>query len=443
MSKPIRVIIIGGGIAGLCLAQGLRQAGVEVAVYERDRTPTDRLSGYRIHLNPAGGRALHACLPPALWNRFVDTAGEPGGLGFFSEQLDQLLVITDEDTHGGMTDPTARSHAIDRVRLREILLTDLEEVVSFDKTFTRYEENGDEVTAFFADGTSVTGDLLIGADGINSRVRDQLLPQARPVPTEALSVASRVPLTDATRRWLPERFAASMNMIVAPAPYFLFTSAYAGRVRSDHSPDERLGYILCALVAHRDALPARVHTMDGPALQGVAADLTAGWHPDLRQLATAAEPDTVSLQTHRASKLVAAWPTSYVTVIGDALHTMPPVGGLGGNAALRDAHVLCRTLAHIERGPADLAVALRSVEAEFRTTGYAALRKAVKTQRSGLNAGWLGVAGARAFLRTAQRIPALRRATVPYRDQARPRPWECDGWTAHVAGSQLSRPDVA
>ena len=106
MSRPTRVIIIGGGIAGLCLAQGLRQAGVDVAVYERDWTPTDRLSGYRIHLNPAGSRALHACLPPALWNRFVATAGEPGGLGFFTEQLDRLLVITDEDTHGGVT----RSH---------------------------------------------------------------------------------------------------------------------------------------------------------------------------------------------------------------------------------------------------------------------------------------------------------------------------------------------
>jgi hypothetical protein len=79
---------------------------------------------------------------------------------------------------------------------------------------------------------------------------------------------------------------------VAPAPYFLFTSAYAGRARSGHSPDERLGYVLCALVAHRDALPANVHTMDGTALQGVSADLTAGWHPDLRRLATAAEPDT-------------------------------------------------------------------------------------------------------------------------------------------------------
>ncbi len=137
MSNRIRVLVIGGGIAGLCLAQGLRQAGVDVAVYERNRTPTDRLAGYRIHLNPAGSRALFACLPPALWDRFVATAGEPGGLGVFTEQLEQLLVIGDDDIHGGTTDPRARSHAVDRVRLREI--------------------------------------LLVGADGVGSRVRDQLL----------------------------------------------------------------------------------------------------------------------------------------------------------------------------------------------------------------------------------------------------------------------------
>ena len=72
---PFHVVIIGGGIGGLTLAQGLRQAGISAAVYERDRTPTDRLQGYRVHISPAGSLALHARLPPHLFEAFERTAG--------------------------------------------------------------------------------------------------------------------------------------------------------------------------------------------------------------------------------------------------------------------------------------------------------------------------------------------------------------------------------
>ena len=67
-------MIIGGGIGGLCLAQGLRRAGIGVTVYERTVTRTDWLQGYRIHINPHGSRALHDCLPPAAWQRFLDSS---------------------------------------------------------------------------------------------------------------------------------------------------------------------------------------------------------------------------------------------------------------------------------------------------------------------------------------------------------------------------------
>src|SRR6266487_1366697 len=89
--SPFHVIIIGGGLGGLCLAQGLKKAGISVALYERDRTPNDRLQGYRIHIEPQGNLALHACLSPDLFEIYRATAGNPGnGLRIVTEQLSEI-----------------------------------------------------------------------------------------------------------------------------------------------------------------------------------------------------------------------------------------------------------------------------------------------------------------------------------------------------------------
>src|ERR1700680_4738153 len=97
MSETFHVAIVGGGIGGLCLAQGLKKAGISVAVYERDRTRTDRLQGYRIHISPGGSRALYACLPPALYELFVATCGRSsGGFRLVTEQLKELLRMEAE-----------------------------------------------------------------------------------------------------------------------------------------------------------------------------------------------------------------------------------------------------------------------------------------------------------------------------------------------------------
>src|SRR5687767_4308307 len=94
----MRVMIIGGGIGGLCLAQGLHRSGIDVTVHERTEARTDWLQGYRIHINPNGSRALHGCLPPALWQRFLDTVSvETGGFGFTTEHLDDLLRFGQEE----------------------------------------------------------------------------------------------------------------------------------------------------------------------------------------------------------------------------------------------------------------------------------------------------------------------------------------------------------
>jgi 2-polyprenyl-6-methoxyphenol hydroxylase-like FAD-dependent oxidoreductase len=73
----LTVAVIGAGTGGMCLAHGLRRAGIDVTVYERDRTRTGGLNGYRVGISPNGARALKACLAPDLFDTFVATTAAP------------------------------------------------------------------------------------------------------------------------------------------------------------------------------------------------------------------------------------------------------------------------------------------------------------------------------------------------------------------------------
>lgn len=421
-TSPLHVIVVGGGIAGLGLAQALRQARISVTAYERDRTRTDRLEGFRLHINPAGSRALHACLPPAVWNDFVATADESRDLGFLTEQLEELLVVQDR-SQLHITPESERSYAADRVTLRRLLLTGLDDVVQFDKEFVHYESTPDgRVTAYFEDGTTAAGDLLVGADGAGSRVRQQYLPQAERIDTGALSVAWKLPLTDSTRAWLPPRLGTSMNMVVAPVPYCLFTSAFDPEVPAPTSGR----YVLCAFISRREAYPRRVEELPVDQLRPVVEEMIAGWHPILRRMLAEADPDSFMLVRHTASAPVSASRIGNVSLIGDAAHNMPPVGGLGANTALRDASLLGRKLVDVDRGRSELRVALGQYEAEMREYGSAAVHTAIQTQNQGLASGRLTVEGQKLWFWLSRVAPWLGGMETPFTEWARPLPWELE-----------------
>ena len=178
--SPLRVLVIGGGIGGLCLAQGLRQAGVEVSVFERDDSAEGRRQGYRLRISPEGERGLLACLPPALGELLSATANvrDDSGLVAYDEHLAEQWAPSFEDPRADAPD---KIDAVDRVTLRRILLAGLEEVVRFGKNFRSLERTAaGRVVAHFEDGSSAEGDVLIAADGTNSRVREQLRPWDRP-----------------------------------------------------------------------------------------------------------------------------------------------------------------------------------------------------------------------------------------------------------------------
>lgn len=425
----MRVVIIGGGIGGLCLAQGLKKAGVEVAVYERDKGRAERLDRYRLHISPAGSRALRACLPADAWESLLAGVGETaGGFGFLTERLRPLVIVDDSIMYPESADPAEQAHPVDRMFLRDTLLTGLDGVVSFGRRFDHYNLLPDgTVAAHFADGSTAAGDVLVGADGVVSAVRRQYLPASEPVPTGSAGIGWTVFLGGSGAARIPERIMSGMNMIMAPTPFFLFTSVFRRPGRAEGADGD---YLLCALVADLNVCPPGIESLDGTRLQAAAGALMtdAGWHPDLIRLAADADPAMFGVFPFAASPAPAAWPSSPVTVLGDAIHSMPPAGGIGANMALRDASLLTRNLTAAANGDMPLLAAIGDYEADMRDYAFGAVRSALGNERIGRNANPIAQSGIRTWFRLCSAVPALKRAgfASSWAKDARPRPWELE-----------------
>lgn len=441
MSSQFRVGIIGGGTGGLCLAQALRQAGVPVAVYERSGVRVDRLQGYRVHINPRGSSALHECLPADHWQAFVQTCGSAGAaFTFVNEQMKELLVIEEELTSGTLTsgtltsgterDPTRSHHSVSRITLHQVLSAGLDDVLHLDKEFERYERAADgTITCHFTDGSTATADVLVGADGANSRVRRQYLPDARRVDTGIRAIAGKLPLTDEVKAWLPARMRSGPNNILPPsgcgmflAPHDLSNSPLITSIHgvggNDASAahgahfDNTTSYLMWAYTANGTRYPyddTELSALDGAALRDLAGSQIAGWHLDLRRTVADTPGETVSLLPIRTSVPVKQWNPTTITVLGDAIHSMTPFRGIGANTALRDAQLLARNLIAAAHGQRELLDAIHDYETQMTDYGFAAVRQSLRTAQQTISNNWLGRSMFKAALRVFAAVPPLKR----------------------------------
>jgi 2-polyprenyl-6-methoxyphenol hydroxylase-like FAD-dependent oxidoreductase len=418
--STLHVLIIGGGIGGLALAQGLRREGVSAAVYERERSLASRLQGYRVHISPGGSRALHECLPPHLFDAFDRTCGEPGrAIHFMTERMKPLLsidagMVTDDDA-------IARHRSVSRITLRQVLLAELADV-HFGKTFVRYEERGGKIVARFEDGTSAEGDILVAADGSGSRVRRQLLPHAALIDTGVVAIGGKVFL-DAARDRLAPPLTDGMCLVAARDGASLFVaqqkvSPSLGALGGNDPDGEQTGavfentrsYVMWGLGATRETLGLDGAAEHDPAkLAAIAARAVAGWAPEFRALIALADPTTLSQFAIRTSTPVGAWPTGRVTLIGDAIHAMTPYRGIGANMALEDAVRLKRALVAGARGERDLVAAIAAYESEMRDYGFRAVRNSLKAMRQSVDAGLLRLTAQRLMFRAIDRLPPVKR----------------------------------
>jgi salicylate hydroxylase len=412
----LNVVIVGAGIGGLCLAQGLRRAGVAVTVYERTQARTDWLQGYRIHINPNGSRALKACLPPAGWQTFLETVSlDGGGFGFTTERFDDLLRFRADELNPA-AEPEDRHHGVSRISLREVLLSGLDDVIRPGREFTRYETAAHgRVVAHFTIGEPVAADLLIGADGANSRVRQQLLPHARRVDTGVVAVAGKHRLDGAA---LPDRLVNDANLVLPDGRGSFFTAVWhpdqrmlAPRAEApvDSLFDNDTAYILWGYSDGASFLPGPAEELSGVDLRRLVLDRAADWAPALRDVVAGSDPATVNAIRVRTATPVRPWPTGPVTLLGDAIHNMTPMSGIGANTALRDAELLCRQLTAVNAGRCELRPAVAEYERQMLDYGFVAVKRSLRNARQAASANLVGRALFRTTLRTINAVPPLRR----------------------------------
>lgn len=397
---PKHILIIGAGTGGLALAHALKKSKADItfAVYERDRTRTDGLFGYRVGISPEGSRCLAACLPEELFQIFASTTAiPPDYFNMITEQYQELLSI--DGLSKTSDDGVGAERSVSRITLRQVLLTGLEDVVQFDKHLTHYTSNDDgTVTAFFKDGTSATGDLLVGADGTSSPTRRQYLPHAVIKDSGLYGITAKAQLNEETKSLLPPKALRGVTMINAPQGESCiihcmeFPWDHDGKVKNNiGGNDEELlkhwsglnfdntrDYILLGFGAHEQSVPDNIMSLDGPTLHKMLLERTSTWHPNIRKLVEMSDPTTSFPINIRTTERLQPWKSTNVTLIGDAIHTMTPGLGVGANTALLDAKILAHNLVEVANGNLDIVSAVADYEKSMHSYAWERVEKSLE-----------------------------------------------------------------
>lgn len=358
--KPI--LIAGAGISSLLLAQSLLRSSIPFLIFERDASFTFRAQGYRLRLSAEGLDAIESVLSPEGFQKFWDTCGKTGGSGFAS--LDALTgeTVADPLLGQGAQQQTADGEqpapveklssrdgkvvGISRGDMRKLFSEGCEPFMRWSHHIKGYERTADGVRLIFADGSkSVEGEMLIGGEGIYSKVARQVSQgKLKVYDTGARGIHGQAP-TGAFKGlgegvFVMRDKTGSTN---AAGNVFVITNV---RPNEMDDPDVQFGWTMGARPGVIKA-PNDDYTLIGTPAAEIARSLTANWHSRLKPLF-----DQMIVEDAAFWKITCSTPGGVpewendprVTVIGDAVHSMTPAGGIGANTAVRDSALLGKLL---------------------------------------------------------------------------------------------------
>ncbi|KAI1272204.1 FAD/NAD(P)-binding domain-containing protein [Xylaria sp. FL0933] len=344
MSQHPCVLIVGAGVAGLTLAQGLRQRSIAFRLFER-RPRSHGSQGHRFRISKDGQAALDSVLSPQLRSLFRQTAAE-------KHRFEPRYVEARSLDYPEPTPVDPETLPLDRTWILQLLSLGLDDAIEYEREFESYEIVDGQVHVKFTDGSIARGEVLVGADGIKSRVRRQLQPRRKLLNLERWIMWGRTPLTRELKKTLrPDLlswcmymdYEANVQAVVEP----MMWSKSVQHVSASRLPDfsDYVYWALCsAPFQYANQLPKTVDEK-----RRYLQRMSESWHPDLRLLFDSAAHDLSACAPVISSKpdieIDSAGHSALVTLIGDAAHAMSPMGGSGGDVAIRNAADLARTFA--------------------------------------------------------------------------------------------------
>ena len=349
MTSPPRILVAGAGIGGLTAALALRRAGCEAEVFERTPVLRPVGAGIVLAINALLGlrslglyERVAAAGTPIESARLVTAGGRPIARTDFSPLVRELGVA---------------AIAFHRAELHRVLLDAVGGGVRLDAEGVGFEQAGGEVRLALADGEVVSGDALVGADGLRSAVRRVLLGEAAPRYSGYTSWRAvtpgglgLVPRGATTESWGAGRRFGTVGLTGGRTYWFAVENAPEGGA---------------------DEGDPRGHLLER----------FGGWHAPIRELLEATPGEAIVRTDIHDREPVATWGAGRVTLLGDAAHPMTPNLGQGACQAVEDAVVLADELA----GGGSLEAAFRRYEARRRERTRAVV---LQSRRFGRIAQW-------------------------------------------------------
>jgi 2-polyprenyl-6-methoxyphenol hydroxylase-like FAD-dependent oxidoreductase len=335
------VAIVGAGLGGLTLARVLHVHGIAATIYEAEASANARAQGGMLDIHENNGQL--ALKDAGLFDQFRAIIHAGGQATRVLDKDGNVLFEEPDDGTGGRPE-------VPRGELRRILLDSLPaDTVRWGRKVTAVSALGDgrhELT--FADGATVSTDLLVGADGAWSRVRP-LLSDARPAYVGTSFIETY--LFDSDTRHKASAEAVGGGALFALTP---------GKGIAAHREPNGVLHTYVELNKPKEWIDSIDFSDPATALARVAEEFD-GWAPALRALITDGETAPVPRAIH-ALPVEHRWArVPGVTLLGDAAHLMSP-SGEGANLAMFDGAELGKAIA---ANPGDIEAALIAYEKDL------------------------------------------------------------------------------